>query len=111
MYGGNNGRNGSFTNGEVELKGRQSRRMHYSYLVVSFFVLMAVALVYVWSHVEMTKLEYKYAAEIGTKERLLREQSEIKAELAMLKSPRRIETVARGSLGLIYPERDQIVFK
>lgn len=93
-----------------EIKTQHRRRIQYSYLVVVAFVLMIVSLVYVWSHVQMTKLEYRVAAEIGTKERLLAEQKRLKAEMATLRSPKRIEAIAKGALHMAYPERDQVIF-
>jgi len=34
----------------------------------------------------------------------------LKVEVATLKSPRRIESIARTKLGMRYPERDQVIF-
>ena len=72
-------------------------------------ILMAVALIYVWSHIHMTELEYQLARELNTRERLTEEQAKLKLELATLKSPQRIETIARGKLLMVYPERDQVI--
>jgi len=72
-------------------------------------VLMAVALIYVWSHIHMTELEYQIARELSTREQLLEEQTKFKVELATLKSPQRIETISREKLQMTYPEREQVI--
>jgi cell division protein FtsL len=83
--------------------------INLSTMIFVALVLMAVALLYVWSHVNMTKLEYQVAEEIGIKERLLEEQKKLKVEIATLKAPQRIEVIARNKLQMSYPERDQVI--
>lgn len=83
--------------------------VNLSALIFVAIVLMAVALLYVWSHVNMTKLEYQVAEEIGIGERLREEQKKLKVEIATLKAPQRIEVIARNKLQMSYPERDQVI--
>jgi len=77
--------------------------------MIGAFVLMGVALVYVWSHLRMTDLEYKVAEEMNRKEQLLEEQRKLKVEVATLKTPNRIESIAREKLKMVYPQREQII--
>ena len=70
---------------------------------------MAVALIYVWSHIHMTELEYQVAREMSSRERLTEEQAKLKVELATLKSPQRIETIAQEKLQMTYPGREQVI--
>jgi cell division protein FtsL len=70
---------------------------------------MAVALLYVWSHIHMTELEYQIARELSSGEQIKDERTKLKVELATLKSPRRIETIAREKLQMTYPERAQVI--
>jgi len=86
-----------------------STRIGYSSWVFIAFVLMAVALVYVWSHIHMTELEYQIARELSEQEHLSEEQKRLKIELATLKSPQRIESIAREKLQMTYPEREQVI--
>jgi len=85
------------------------RGLKYSSLMIGAFVLMGVALVYVWSHLRMTDLEYKVAEEMNRKEQLLEEQRKLKVEVATLKTPNRIESIAREKLKMVYPQREQII--
>jgi cell division protein FtsL len=81
----------------------------YSTFIVVAFALMAVALLYVWSHIHMTELEYQVAREISIKEKLLDDQRKLKVEQATLKSPQRIEAIAKEKLGMTYPDSDQVI--
>ncbi len=81
----------------------------YSTWIFIASVLMAVALLYVWSHIHMTELEYQIARELSAAEQIKEEQTKLKVELATLKSPQRIETMAREKLQMTYPERTQVI--
>ena len=94
---------------QAEQEKKTAPRIKYSVCLFVAFVLMMVAITYVWSHVQMTKLEYRVAEEMARREQLLEEQRKLKLEFATLKSPRRIETIAKSSLNLSYPERDQVI--
>jgi cell division protein FtsL len=86
-----------------------SRRIGYSTWIFIASVLMAVALLYVWSHIHMTELEYQIARELNSREQISEEQTKLKVELATLKSPQRIETIARDKMKMTYPEREQVI--
>ena len=88
---------------------RQGSGLRVSTLVLSLLVLVAVALVYVWSHLHNTQLKYRIAEEMTVRENLLEENRRLKVEIATLKSPQRIESIARKKLKLQYPEREQVV--
>ena len=81
----------------------------YSPFIFVTLVFMAVALVYVWSHIRMTELEYMIAEEMSIKERLMEEQRKLKVEIATLKSPQRLEAIAKEKLHMAYPTRDQVI--
>jgi cell division protein FtsL len=93
----------------VRQKDRISGSLGYSTWIFIASVLMAVALIYVWSHIHMTELEYQVAREMSNKEQLIEEQAKLKLELATLKSPRRIETLAQEKLQMTYPQREQVI--
>jgi cell division protein FtsL len=81
---------------------------YYTWIFIAS-VLMAVALIYVWSHIHMTELEYQVAREMSSQEQLTEEQAKLKVELATLKSPQRIETIAQEKLQMTYPGREQVI--
>jgi len=86
-----------------------STQIKYSNFIFVTLVLMAVALIYVWSHIRMTELEYMVATEMSIKEKLVEEQTKLKVEIATLKSPQRLEAIAKEQLQMTYPTRDQVI--
>jgi len=84
-------------------------RIKYSNLIFVAVISMVVILIYVWSHIQMRELEYQVAEEMNVREQLLEEQKKLKLECATLKSPQRIEAIARDKLQMSYPEREQVV--
>jgi cell division protein FtsL len=95
--------------GNVSIKETASSELKYSPFIFVTLVLMAVALVYVWSHIRMTELEYMVAEEMSIKENLLEEQRKLNVEIATLKSPQRIEALAKNKLQMSYPAREQVI--
>ncbi len=93
----------------VREQDRASSDVGYSTWIFIASILLAVALIYVWSHIHMTELEYQIAQELSSREQLAEEQAKLKLELATLKSPQRIETIAREKLQMTYPEREQVI--
>ncbi len=89
---------------------RERVAIRYSTILIIVLVLMVASLVFVWSHVRLTELKYQIAREMSIKESLLEENRKIKVEIATLKSPQRIEKLARDKLGMAYPEREQVIF-
>jgi cell division protein FtsL len=88
---------------------RASVRIGYSTWIFIASVLMAVLLLYVWCHIHMTELDYQIAQEMSNRERIMEEQMKLKLELATLRSPKRIETIAREKLQMTYPEQEQVI--
>lgn len=88
---------------------REASTLKYSPYLLVVFVLMAVAIIYVWSHLQMTQLEYKVAEAMNRKEQLLDEQKKLRLEVATLKSPQRIEAIVKEQLQMSYPEAKQVI--
>ena len=93
----------------IRSKERVFARIKYSNLIFVAVISMVVVLIYVWSHIQMRELEYQVAEEMNVREQLLEEQKKLKLECATLKSPQRIEAIARDKLQMSYPEREQVV--
>lgn len=101
---------------QVIIHGRRAKEtadstfgIKYPTFIVVALVLMFVAVIYVGSHIRMTKMEYDIAAALNAKENLLEQQKRLKLELAMLKSPQRIEKIARTRLQMSYPSAEQVI--
>ena len=75
-------------------------------LMVLFFV---EALFYAWCRVQCVNAGYGIDRETRRRQALLKERNTLNIELARLKSPERIETIARTRLGLVMPDVQQKV--
>jgi len=75
-------------------------------LMVLFFL---EALFYAWCRVQCVNAGYGIDRENSRHQALLKERNTLKIELARLKSPERIETIARTRLGLVMPDVQQTV--
>ncbi len=75
-------------------------------LMAFFFV---EALFYAWCRVQCVNAGYGIDRETRRHQTLLKARNTMRIELARLKSPERIETIARTRLGLVMPEAQQTV--
>ena len=72
-------------------------------------LLLSVSLFFVWSRVQVTSLEYEMSQLQSTLRDLRQETSNLRLEAASLRSPERIERVARQELRLRLPSADQVI--
>lgn len=81
----------------------------FPYLIVVMVLLTLVSIFHVWSRVKVIDLNLQ-AAEV---KRQLKEQQQehnrLKLEVASLKTPARIEALAKGELGMALPQDQQVV--
>jgi cell division protein FtsL len=75
-------------------------------LMVLFFV---QALFYAWCRVQCVNTGYGIDRENRRHQALIKERNTLKIEMARLKSPERIETIARTRLGLIMPDSQNTI--
>jgi cell division protein FtsL len=96
----------------VSARYKKKKRIEFKFstVIIVSLVLMTTALIYVWSHLNSTKLNYLIAEEISIRDNLIEENKRLKVEYATLRSPQRIEAIARDKLGMHYPEREQVIF-
>ena len=64
---------------------------------------------YTWCRVQCTSLGYHISSLYAVQKRILEQQKNLKIELARLKSPARIEKIAREQLGLVIPRQEQVI--
>jgi cell division protein FtsL len=85
-----------------------NRNLIFVALVVAL-AFIGCSLFYVWSHHQIVSLGYEISQAIGEEQELLQENKKLRLELAALKSPRRIERMASQELGLVSPQKDQLI--
>jgi len=91
------------------VENREGTGSKVSSFTLAVCVLVAAALLYVWSHLKNTQLKYQMAEEMSIRSSLQEENRKLKVEIATLKSPKRIEAIAREKLNMAYPEREQVI--
>ncbi len=78
--------------------------------ILTFVILlMCLALVFVWSRIEVVNLEYEISTKQEQVRALQQEGNRLQLEAATLSNPVRIEKMARTRLGLRIPSPEQVV--
>ena len=72
-------------------------------------VFVVELLAYTWCRVQYVNIGYELSRVTGKHAALVTLQNSLKVELARLKSPARIEKIAREKLGLVRPIPEQII--
>lgn len=90
-------------------KARPARKTRTGLLLVLMVLFFGEALFYAWCRVQCVNAGYGIDRETRRHQALLRVRNTLKIELARLKSPERIETIARSQLGLDRPNARQTV--
>ena len=80
----------------------------FPYLMVVMVLLTLVALFHVWSRVTVIDLNLQIAEADGAIREAKQEASRLRLEIASLKTPGRIEKIARDDLGMTLPTDVQI---
>jgi cell division protein FtsL len=87
---------------------RVNRNLIFAALVVAF-VLVACSLFYVWWHHQIIALGYETSNKSQEEQGLLKENKKLRLELAALKSPSRIESMALKELGFVNPQKENLI--
>jgi len=87
----------------------EDKNEFYLYIIGIIVIVTAVSVFHVWSRVRVMDLNLQ----VGELRRELKvqeqEQGRLKLEVASLKMPARIETLAKGELGMSLPTEQQVV--
>lgn len=78
-------------------------------VLASLTILVAAFIFYTWSRIEAVKIGYEIFNANNEMRMLDQENKELILEIATLKSPRRIEKIAREELKLLPPKDEQII--
>lgn len=71
--------------------------------------LVGLALLHVWLRLQVVHMGYVLSTTAKLQNQLEQENRQLKVELATLTSPDRIEAMARQRLGLVPPEKGQVI--
>jgi len=87
-------------------RGKRRRVVIVALLVLG---LIGAVLVHVWLRLQVVRMGYVLSTTSKLQARLEQENRELKVELATMTSPDRLEALARQRLGLVQPEKGQVV--
>ncbi len=76
---------------------------------VAACVFLVCTLVYVWAHQQIITLNYEISKAGQEEQTLLQENKKLRLELAALKTPGRIESMALNELGFVKPQKEQLI--
>ena len=80
-----------------------------NYMLV-VIALVFFSLLFVWSRVEVVQIGYEISHANTFYQTLSKENQRLRIEVASLKSPSRIEDIAKNRLDLVHPTHEQIIF-
>ncbi|OGQ06452.1 MAG: cell division protein FtsL [Deltaproteobacteria bacterium RBG_19FT_COMBO_58_16] len=100
---------GVLTGQDVRVR-RDLRDLSFLYFsVLSAFVLVCVALVFLWSRMTVVNTGYEISKANTARAALIDRNKRLRLEFMKLKSPERVEKIASKELGLVHPTGEQIV--
>jgi cell division protein FtsL len=90
---------------------RAERRDRENLIPIALLVLglVGVTLVHVWLRLQVVQMGYVLSTTSKLQSRLEQENRELKVEWASLMSPERLEAMARKRLGMMPPEKGQVI--
>ena len=94
---------------KVDRIGQRRRPRQVLGFTVLAFCLVGVALLHVWLRLQVVQMGYVLSTTNKLQNQQEQENRELKVELATLTSPDRLEAMARKRLGLIPPEKGQVI--
>ena len=89
--------------------GKRKKGQHFVGICTFGFFLFLLGLVYVWLRLQVVHMGYVLSTTTKLQGQLEQENRELKVELATLTSPERLEAMARKRLGLMSPEKGQVI--
>ncbi len=81
----------------------------FPYCIAVMLLLTAIAIFHVWSRCKVMDLNLQVAETRRQVKDLQQEQTRLKVETASLKTPARIEMLAKGEFGMALPTDQQVV--
>ncbi|MDD5285305.1 MAG: cell division protein FtsL [Desulfuromonadaceae bacterium] len=81
----------------------------FKYLMICMFLFTVVSVFHVWSRFKLVELNLQVSETSRQLKEVEQEQKRLNLEAATLKTPGRIEAIARNELGMSLPTEQQII--
>ncbi len=90
-------------------KGGRISKKTSRYIMLLILIFLSCCMIYIWSSSKKIQLGYEISKLKRKEAELLEINRELKLEISVLKSPQRLERIAKERFGLKHPEPDQII--
>jgi len=84
-------------------------KQEFKHYVIIVSALVFFSLLFVWSRIEVVQVGYEISHANKVYQNLSKENQRLTVEVASLKSPSRIEEIAKNRLDLMHPTPEQII--
>ena len=84
-------------------------KQEFKHYVLMVAALIFFSLLFVWSRIEVVQIGYEISHANQVYQNVSKENQRLRVEVASLKSPSRIEEIAKNRLDLIHPTHEQII--
>jgi cell division protein FtsL len=81
----------------------------FKFLMVCMILFTLVSVFHVWSRCKLIDLNLQISDSSRQLKEAEQEQKRLKLEIASLRTPARIETIAKGELGMSLPNEQQVI--
>ena len=81
----------------------------FKFLMVCMILFTIVSVFHVWSRFKLVDLNLQISDSSRQLKETEQEQKRLKLEIASLRTPSRIESIAKGELGMALPNKQQVI--
>ncbi len=90
-------------------KTHRAKSAFVSYLIFLIFLAFTCSLFYIWSRIQVLNVGYEINRGISLQEKLTEENKRLTLEMAVLKSPVRLEGLAKNEYHMDLPRKTQLL--
>jgi len=94
--------------GPIAPKASPFRRRRFGYIVFFVFLAFLCSLFYIWSRIQIVNVGYEINRENLLREELVEQNKKLTLQVATLKSPVRLESLAKNNYQMDLPGKEQV---
>lgn len=98
-----------FRSTQAVTKTERVKGVFVTYLILLILLAFSCCLFYIWSRIQIVNVGYEINRELSAKEKLVEENKRLSMEVATLKSPVRLEALAKNEYHMDLPQKSQIL--
>jgi cell division protein FtsL len=98
-----------FRSTQAVTKTERVKGVFVTYLILLILLAFTCCLFYIWSRIQIVNVGYEINRELTAKEKLVEENKRLAMEVATLRSPVRLESLAKNDYHMDLPQKSQIL--